>query len=72
MIERITVLPYQARRRFSMYLEISKETEDWLTGSELDKFGDRKDHVHLIDKSAITKRVPVSMDLHYGEFKPSK
>ena len=72
MIERVTILPYKAKRRFSIYLEISKETNLWLMGNELDKYGDNKDHIHLIDKSAITKRVPVDMNLHYGEFEQIK
>ena len=66
MIERVTILPYKARRRSSIYIEIRRETDEWISGMELTKDGDRTDKLHLIDKSAITKRMPVKMNLHYG------
>ena len=65
-IERIRIAP-AGKSRITIYLQISKETDLWLTGSELDKTGDKMDRVHLIDKSAIVKRTPVTMNLHYGE-----
>jgi len=65
-IERIRIAP-AGKSRITIYLQISKETDLWLTGSELDKTGDKMDRVHLIDKSAIVMRTPVTMNLHYGE-----
>jgi len=65
-IERIRIAP-AGKSRITIYLEISKETNLWLTGNELDKTGDKMDRVHLIDKEAIVKRTPVEMNLHYGE-----
>lgn len=66
-VERIRIAPI-GKAMLTIYLEISKETNLWLTGRELAKSGDGMDRVHLIDKSAIVKRTPVKMNLHYGEF----
>ena len=65
-IERIRIAP-AGKSRITIYLQISKETDLWLSGSELDKTGDKMDRVHLIDKAAIVMRTPVTMNLHYGE-----
>jgi hypothetical protein len=66
-IERIRIAPIGESQR-TIYLEISKETDLWITGRELDKTGDLIGRVHLIDKMAIHQRTPVEMNLHYGEF----
>jgi len=66
-VERVRISP-AGKARFTIYLDIIRETDLWLTGRELDKTGDRTDKLHLIDKEAIVKRTPVTMNLHYGEF----
>ncbi len=50
----------------TILLQITKETDVWLAGWKADKYGDRTEHFHLIDKSAITNRTPMKMNLHYG------
>jgi hypothetical protein len=66
-IERIRIAPI-GESKITIYLEISKEDEHWMSGRELDKAGDWTGRLHLIDKAAILKRTPVEMNLHYGEF----
>ena len=67
MFERVSIKPVNGRRQ-TIYLEITKETDFFLVGTEFDKEGDKKDRKHIIDKSCITKRTSVTMNLHYGEF----
>lgn len=50
----------------TILLQITKETDTWLSGWKANKYGDRTEHFHLIDKITITKRTPLKMNLHYG------
>ena len=69
-VERMRIAPVNGTRR-TLYIEIIKEIDGWLTGKELGKEGDWHGNIHIIDKSCIAKRTPVEMNLHYGEFETS-
>ena len=70
--ERIRIAPVDVYgtplRRRTLYIEITKESDGWLTGQELDKEGNWDGVIQIIDTSCIVKRTPVEMNLHYGEF----
>ena len=66
-VERIRIAPVNGPRR-TLYIEINKETDGWLTGKQLGREGDWGGNIHIIDKSCIVKRTPVEMNLYYGEF----
>ena len=71
MVEQVSIKPVNGRK-LTIYLEISKDNDQWLTGREVDKEGITKSHIHVINKSAITKRVPVTMNNKYGWFEATK
>ena len=56
-----------AKNSFTLTLETISENEKWLHGWEVRRDGERKERQHLIDKTTIVKRVPLKMNLHYGE-----
>lgn len=64
--EHISIKDYNGKRS-TVLLRITNESDTWLSGWKALKDGDRTEHFHLIDKSAITKRVPMKMNNHYGE-----
>ena len=70
-VEKMRLEPF-GKPRVTLYLEISKETGEWVTGTELDKEGNKVDRIHVIDKQAIVKRTPVEMSRHYGIFEEVK
>lgn len=47
-------------------LMVTLDSPTWIGGREIDRYGHATDRVHLIDKTAITKREPLVMDLKYG------
>ena len=70
-IEQITVVDCTGKKSIVILTDI-KEKSEWITGKELGKDGDSKDCIHLIDRKAIRSRVPMVMNLHYGELERSK
>ena len=51
-----------------MFLDITKETELWLVGNRVDAEGCTMHQIHVIEQSAVCKRTPQIMSLHYGCF----
>lgn len=64
--ERISIRDYNGKRS-TILIRITSEFDAWVSGWKVLKDGDRTEYFHLIDKSAITKRVPMKMNNHYGE-----
>ena len=64
--QRITIQATNTKKQ-TMWLETIKESDLMLFGWKVNKNGERSNQKHLIDKSAITKRIPATMNLHYGE-----
>jgi hypothetical protein len=66
------------RPRPSVLLEIASEGDKWLTGYEVNREGERiepkgaDERLHLIDKTTIARRVPMQMNLHYGELEAQR
>ena len=67
MIEKVTIKPYDKRRQ-TMFLDITKETALWLVGNRVDAEGCTMHQIHVIDQSAVCKRTPQIISLHYGCF----
>ncbi len=64
--ERISTKDYTGKRR-TILLLVQAEGAIFLKGEQVDKHGERVDHIHYIDKGAITKRTPLTMNNTYGE-----
>jgi hypothetical protein len=54
-------------------LEVTSESDKWLTGYEVNREGERiepkgaDERLHLIAKDTIARRDPLRMNFHYGE-----
>lgn len=59
-------------KRTSRLLEITSENSKWLVGEEVDKEGDKKDRLCLIDQTTIVRRISYKMNLHYGELETAE
>ena len=76
-VEKVTIAPMGERRQ-TFYLEISNETADWVTGKQLKKDGQWAENkqgqniIQIIDRTAIVKRIPVEMNVRYGEYEEVK
>ena len=64
--ERISIRDYSGKRS-TILVRITSESDKWLSGWKSLKDGDRTEEFHVIDKSAIMKRIPMKMNNHYGE-----
>jgi len=70
--EKVRIAPLNGKR-LTIYLEITDETNLWLTGRELDRDGEWiRWEIQQIDKSCIVKRTPVKLNLTYGKFEEIK
>jgi hypothetical protein len=63
----------------SILLEVTRESDRFLTGYEVDRAGERiwregvfDERLHLIEKSVITRRTAMRMNLHYGELEAAR
>ena len=68
--EKVTSKGFEDASASTRIIRILMEDDRFLTGDVVNKEGDKLDKVWLIDKTTITKRVPMVMNNHYGELEP--
>jgi len=57
-------------------LQVTREDAEWLIGIEVTEQGEpvapnkHDERVRVIQKSAIRDRIPMGMNLHYGDLEP--
>jgi hypothetical protein len=62
----------------TVILKISGESNEFLSGIQVNKYGDEvrskgyDEHLHLIDKTTITRRTSMKMNNHYAELEEAK
>ena len=65
--ERITTVDYTGKRVTRIIMNPS-ESKMFITGKRVNSQGDWIEMIDVMDKTCITKRVPLRMNPHYGEF----